>query len=67
MVENRKNLFPWMIIGGGVLLVLAGLAWIMLHQSAAPVLTPTPASVSQVQRVSLVDAKAAFDPAHPHE
>jgi 3-mercaptopyruvate sulfurtransferase SseA len=61
MVENRKIPFPWFLIGGGVLLVLAGLAWVILNKPAAPVTTPTPASVSQVQRVTLVDAKAALD------
>ena len=61
VVENRKNPLPWILIGGSMLLVLAELAWVMLHKPAAPVTTPTPASVSQVQRVSLVDAKAAFD------
>jgi 3-mercaptopyruvate sulfurtransferase SseA len=62
MVENRKNPLPWILIVGGVLLlIMAGLAWVMLHQPVIPVTTSTPASVSQVQRVSLVDAKAAFD------
>jgi 3-mercaptopyruvate sulfurtransferase SseA len=61
MAENRRNLTPWTIIGGGILLVLAGLAYVVLNQPAKPLVTPTPASVSQVQRVSLEDAKAAFD------
>ena len=61
MVENHNKPFPWMIIGGGVLLVIAGLVWVMLNERAAPVKTPTPASESQVQRVTLSDAKAAFD------
>jgi 3-mercaptopyruvate sulfurtransferase SseA len=61
MVENRKNPLPWILIGAGVLLVLAVLAWVILNHSATPVMTPTPASVSQVQRVSLENAKAAFD------
>jgi rhodanese-related sulfurtransferase len=33
----------------------------MLNRPATPVSIPTPASVSQVPRVSLEDAKAAFD------
>ncbi|MFZ2095231.1 MAG: rhodanese-like domain-containing protein [Anaerolineales bacterium] len=44
-----------------MLLILAGLAWVLLNTSATPVSTPTPASVDQVQRVSPEDAKKAFD------
>jgi 3-mercaptopyruvate sulfurtransferase SseA len=61
MAENRKIPFPWILIAGGVLLVLAGLIWAVFNRPASPVTTPTPASVSQVQRVSLEDAKAAVD------
>ena len=61
MVEKRKNPFPWVLMGGGVLLLLVGLAWLLLNQQAAPIVTPTPVSVEQVERVSLDDAKAAFD------
>jgi 3-mercaptopyruvate sulfurtransferase SseA len=61
MEEKRKNPFPWMVIGGGLLLLLAALTYILVNRPAAPVMTPTPASVQQVQRVSLEDAKAAYD------
>jgi rhodanese-related sulfurtransferase len=61
MVEKRRNLYPLIIICGGLLLFLAGLALVLSNQPAAEVVTPTPATVSQVQRVSLADAKAAFD------
>jgi hypothetical protein len=61
MIDNRKNPIPWMLIGGGILLILAGFAWVILNQQAAPGMTPTPASVEQVTRVSLADAKSAFD------
>ena len=61
MAENRKNQFPWLFVGGGVLIILAAVSWAMLNQPPAPAATPTPASVSQVQRVSLEDAKVAFD------
>lgn len=61
MAENRKSLYPWLLIGGGVILVLVGLMWVVFKRPAATVSTPTPASVAQVQRVSLEDAKAAFD------
>ena len=43
------------------MLLLAGLAWVLLRQQATPAGTAPPASVEQVVRVSLDDAKAAFD------
>ena len=67
MAETRKNRQLWMIMGGGVLMVLAALAWVLLNKLAPPAATAistataTPASVAQVKRVSLVDAKAAFE------
>jgi 3-mercaptopyruvate sulfurtransferase SseA len=61
MVNNRKNPFLWMLIGGGLLLILAGVVWVVLNQPATPTITPTPASVEQVKRASLEDAKAAYD------
>lgn len=61
MAENRKSIFPWILVSGGVLLILAGLAWVFLSQKTAPVGIPTPATAEQVERVSLMDAKAAFD------
>jgi 3-mercaptopyruvate sulfurtransferase SseA len=61
MVDNRKNPYPWMLIGGGVLLILAGLVWVVLNQPPVPIKTPTPDSVEQVKRVLLEDAKAAYD------
>ena len=61
MVQKRKNPFPWVLMGGGVLLLLVGLAWLLFNQQSASIVTPTPASVEQVERVSLDDAKAAFD------
>ena len=60
-MEKRKVQFPLMLIGAGVLLILAGLAWVFLNQPATPERTATPASVSEVERVSLTDAKKAFD------
>lgn len=61
MAEKRSNFFPVIIIGGGLLLFIAGVALVLENRSPAQVATPTPATVSQVQRVSLPDAKAAFD------
>lgn len=61
MVNNQKNIFPWILIGGGILLILAGLVWVVLNQTPASMDTPTPDSVEQVKRVSLEDAKAAYD------
>jgi hypothetical protein len=61
LAENRKSLIPWILIGGGVVLLFAGFVWVLLNKQPAHVVTPTPASVEQVQRVSLDEAKAAFD------
>ena len=61
MVENRKNPIPWVLMGAGVLLLLLGAGWLFVKKPAAPVATPLPTSVKQVERVSLEDAKAAFD------
>jgi 3-mercaptopyruvate sulfurtransferase SseA len=61
MVEKRRKIFPLIIIAGGILVLLAGLALVLSNRPAAEVTTPTPANVSQVQRTSLADAKAAFD------
>ena len=60
MVENRRNLFPLFLLGGGLLLLLAGLAVVFLNRPPQAPLTATPASVAQVQRVSLDDTKAAY-------
>jgi 3-mercaptopyruvate sulfurtransferase SseA len=60
-MEKRKNQFPLVLIGAGVLLILAGLIWVFLNQPASPEQTTMPASESQVERVSLADAKKAFD------
>jgi parvulin-like peptidyl-prolyl isomerase len=61
MAVIRKNPYPWMLFGGGVLLVLAGLTWVIFNKPIIPLASPTPATASQVQRVSLTDAKAALD------
>jgi 3-mercaptopyruvate sulfurtransferase SseA len=61
MVENRKNPFPWALIAAGALLVIVGLGWLILKQPSTPEITPTPAFVEQVERVTLEDARAAFD------
>lgn len=45
----------------GVLLLVVGFAWVILNQQPPPILTPTPASVAQVERVSLQDARAALE------
>jgi 3-mercaptopyruvate sulfurtransferase SseA len=60
-MEKRKNRLPLVLIGAGALLILAGSAWVFLNQPASPEQVATPASASQVERVSLADAKEAFD------
>jgi Rhodanese-like domain len=65
MAETRKNPYAVLFIGGGVLLLLATLTWVLLNKPTTPVetqtFTPTPASESEVRRVSLEDAKAALE------
>jgi 3-mercaptopyruvate sulfurtransferase SseA len=61
MVTSRKNTFPWLVVGIGVLLLGIGFALILLNRQPSPQATSTPASVAQVERVTLADAKAALD------
>jgi hypothetical protein len=58
---KRRTQFPLMMIAAGVLLISAGFIWVFSNQPATPVKTATPASESLVERVSLADAKRAFD------
>jgi len=59
--NKRRKLFPWILLVGGVLLLLAGLAFAWQNRPNAIPARPTVASVDQVPRVSIADAKAAFD------
>ena len=52
MVEKRKNPAIWLVLGGGVVILLAALAYAVLNRPATGVVTPTPGSVEQVQRVT---------------
>jgi 3-mercaptopyruvate sulfurtransferase SseA len=61
MDEKRKNPALWLVLGGGLLLLLAALSYAVLNRPAGRVMTPTPASVAQVERVTVEDAKAAND------
>jgi 3-mercaptopyruvate sulfurtransferase SseA len=61
MDEKRKNPIPWLIIGGGLILLLAAVTFVVINRPAPAAQTPTPGSVEQVQRVTLEDAKAAYD------
>jgi len=61
MAESRKNQFPWFFVGIGILLLIIGFGWILLNRQPSPQATSTPASVEQVERISLEDAKTAYD------
>ena len=61
MDKKRKKLFPWILLVSGALLLLAGLAFAWQNRPNAVPASPTLASVEDVPRVSLADAKAAFD------
>jgi 3-mercaptopyruvate sulfurtransferase SseA len=58
---HRKNPLPWILIGGGVLLIFAASAYIELNQRPVNEATATPATAAQVQRVTLEEAKTAYD------
>ena len=66
MVDKRRKVLLGMIISGGVLMILAGLAWVILNAltGEAHIPTPvsaTPGSVAEVSRVTAADAKNALD------
>jgi 3-mercaptopyruvate sulfurtransferase SseA len=61
MIEKRRYLFLWILISGGIFIIMAGLALIVLDHVPEPAKSPTPASVDQVRRISVDEAKAAFD------
>ncbi len=61
MINRRRYLFLWLLIAGGVFIIVTGLALVLLGQTPEVLSTPTPASVGQVARISVGEAKAAFD------
>lgn len=60
--QRRNDLLPLLLIGAGVLLVIAVLVWQATRstQTAAPTANPNDPT-SGVERTSLADAKAALD------
>ena len=58
---NRKRLFAGMLLGGGILLILAGIVFAWANRQRSVTVTSTPASLEQVERASLAEAKTAFD------
>ncbi len=64
MEENRRNPFAWFLIAAGTVILLATILWLVFNRQGIPQSTQptiTPASVGQVQRVTLEEAKAAYD------
>jgi 3-mercaptopyruvate sulfurtransferase SseA len=64
MVNQRRYQVLWAFIGVGVFIIMAGLVLAFLYRSpAAPPVppAPTPATVQEVPRVTLSDAKAALE------
>ncbi len=61
MITKRWYLLLWMSIAGGVFIIVAGLALVFLDQAPELASTPTPASIEEVQGISVEEAKAAFD------
>jgi 3-mercaptopyruvate sulfurtransferase SseA len=58
---HRKNPLPWLLISCGVLIIITASAYNELNQRQLAEATPTPAAASQVQRVTLEEAKKAYD------
>jgi 3-mercaptopyruvate sulfurtransferase SseA len=61
MGNRHRTVLLLMVLGGGILILLAGLAIAYINSPVARVKTPTPGTVAEVKRVTLADAKAAFD------
>lgn len=61
MTNQRKRLLLLMMIAGGVLVILAGLSSALLYQPADVVTPTTVATEEQVRRITVEEAKAAFD------
>ncbi len=60
-MNKRRYLYVWMLVSVGVFVIIGALALALLDRIPAAESTPTPASIQEVRRVSLADAKAAFD------
>jgi 3-mercaptopyruvate sulfurtransferase SseA len=61
MSKRQSYLFLWMLIAVGVFLVIGALILALLNGAPAEEATPTPGSVDQVTRISVEEAKKAFD------
>jgi len=61
MDQKRRYIFLWIVIAGGVLIILSSLTLSLLKLPSSTSEAPIPTSVEQIRRVSLIDAKAAFD------
>lgn len=66
MSEGRRNLgFPLIVILGGIILLAAGLVLIWQNSTNSPAASPQAAGLDipfpEIDRVSPVDAKTAFD------
>ena len=64
MVNQRRYQLLWAFIGVGVFILVAGLVLAFLNRTPATPPAPptsTPATVQEVRRVTLLDAKAALE------
>jgi 3-mercaptopyruvate sulfurtransferase SseA len=66
--RNQGSIWPIVMVGMGLVLILGAIGWYVMNSSnssSAPLSTPQTADVKipypDVQRVSLGDAKAAYD------
>jgi hypothetical protein len=60
-----RSILPLIVVGLGIVLILGSIAWLIMLQSQSEVVEATEPVIEQttveVPRVSLVDAKAAYD------
>ncbi len=61
MVNRQRNLWLFMLISGGVLLLLAGILSVNAFQAPRTVATPTSLAVAEITRISVDEAKTAYD------
>ena len=59
--QKRKYLFLWLLISGGVFILISGIVLIILNQPSNSTKASIPTSVDDVPRVTVSDAKAALD------
>ena len=63
-MDSKRTSFPWVVVlaGAGVLLIAVALGWLAGSETSVPATpTPLPATTSEITRVTVVEAKQAYD------